>query len=127
MFEGLIPSFLITFREALEAALIVAIIVTYLKKVGKATLSRYAYLGSGAAIILSLVLGFLVQTLYGGLSKVAAELFEGVASLTAVAVRPAENRRKGRSRSRAGCRSSCRSGRDAARRPRCGSSTARCG
>ena len=86
MFEGLIPSFLITFREALEAALIVAIIVTYLKKVGKATLSRYAYLGSGAAIILSLVLGFLVQTLYGGLSKVAAELFEGVASLTAVAV-----------------------------------------
>ena len=80
------PSFLITFREALEAALIVAIMVSYLEKVGRSKLSRYAYLGSGAAILLSLGLGFLVQSLYGGLSDVAAQLFEGVASLTAVAV-----------------------------------------
>jgi len=86
MFEGLFPSFLITFREALEAALIVAIIVSYLEKVGKSKLSRYAYLGSGTAILLSLVLGFLVQSLYGGLNEVAAQLFEGFASLTAVAV-----------------------------------------
>ncbi len=86
MFEALFPSLLITFREALEAALIVAIIVSYLGKVGKSKLSRYAYLGSGAAIILSLVLGFLVQSLYGGLSEVAAQLFEGIASITAVAI-----------------------------------------
>jgi high-affinity iron transporter len=86
MFEGLFPSFLITFREALEAALIVAIIVSYLQKVGKSKLSRYAYLGSGAAIILSLAIGILVQSLYGGLSEVVAQLFEGIASLTAVAV-----------------------------------------
>jgi len=86
MFEGLFPSFLITFREALEAALIVAIIVSYLQKVGKSKLSRYAYLGSGAAILLSLAIGILVQSLYGGLSEVVAQLFEGIASLTAVAV-----------------------------------------
>ena len=86
MFEGVFPSLLITFREALEAALIVAIIVSYLQKVGKSSLSRYAYLGSGAAILLSLALGYLVQSLYGGLSDVAAQLFEGIASLTAVAV-----------------------------------------
>jgi high-affinity iron transporter len=86
MFEGLFPSLMITFREALEAALIVAIIVSYLGKVGKSKLSRYAYLGSGAAIILSLILGFLVQSMYGGLSEIAAKLFEGIASLTAVAV-----------------------------------------
>jgi high-affinity iron transporter len=86
MFEGLIPSLLITFREALEAALIIAIMVTYLKKVGKGDLTRYAYLGSGAAIVLSLVLGVAIQMVYGGMSKVTAELFEGVASLTAVVV-----------------------------------------
>jgi high-affinity iron transporter len=86
MFEGLLPSLLITFREALEAALIVAIMVTYLKKVGKGELTRYAYLGSGAAVVISLVLGVAIQLIYGGMSKVAAELFEGVASLTAVVV-----------------------------------------
>jgi high-affinity iron transporter len=86
MFEGFLPSFLITFREALEAALIVAIIVSYLQKVGKSKLSRYAYLGSGAAILLSIIIGILVQSLYGGLSDVVAQLFEGIASLTAVAV-----------------------------------------
>jgi high-affinity iron transporter len=86
MFEGLLPSLLITFREALEAALIVAIMVTYLKKVGKGELARYAYLGSGAAVVLSLVLGVAIQLVYGGMSKVTAELFEGIASLTAVAV-----------------------------------------
>jgi len=86
MFEGLIPSLLITFREALEAALIVAIMVTYLKKVGKGELTRYAYLGSGAAVAISLVLGVAIQMVYGGMSKVTAELFEGIASLTAVAV-----------------------------------------
>ncbi len=86
MFEGLIPSLLITFREALEAALIVAIMVTYLKKVGKGELTRYAYLGSGAAVAISLVLGVAIQMVYGGMSKVTAALFEGIASLTAVAV-----------------------------------------
>ena len=86
MFEGLIPSLLITFREALEAALIVAIMVTYLKKVGKGELTRYAYLGSGAAVVISLVLGVAIQMAYGGMSEVTTQLFEGVASLTAVAV-----------------------------------------
>lgn len=86
MLEALFPSFLITFREALEAALIVAIMVSYLGKVGKGELSSYAYVGTGAAILVSLVLGVGVQVVYGGLDEVTAELFEGFASLTAVAV-----------------------------------------
>lgn len=86
MLEALFPSFLITFREALEAALIVAIMVSYLRKVGKGELSRYAYVGTGAAILVSLVLGIGVQMAYGGLDEVTAELFEGFASLAAVAV-----------------------------------------
>jgi len=86
MYETTFPSFLITFREALEAALIVTIMVTYLRKIGKEDLNKYSYLGAGAAIVVSLVAGVILQVFYGGLGKVASELFEGVASLTAVAV-----------------------------------------
>jgi len=86
MYEELIPSFLITFREALEAALIVTIMVTYLRKMGNQALVRYAYLGAGGATLLSVLLGGVIQTVYGGLDKVAGEIFEGIASLSAVAV-----------------------------------------
>ena len=86
MYENLFPSFLITFREALEAALIVTIMVTYLKKIGKDDLNRYSYMGAGAAVVVSLLVGIVLQVFYGGLGKVASEMFEGVASLTAVAV-----------------------------------------
>jgi high-affinity iron transporter len=86
MYETTLPSFLITFREALEAALIVTIMMTYLRKIGKEDLNKYSYLGTGAAILLSLIVGIILQVFYGGLGKVASELFEGIASLTAVAV-----------------------------------------
>jgi len=86
MFEGFYPSLLITFREALEAALIIAIMVSYLTKVGKGSLKRYAYIGTVAAIIVSFALGSVIQIVYGGLDEVTAELFEGGASLTAVVV-----------------------------------------
>lgn len=86
MYETLFPSLLITFREALEAALIVTIMVTYLKKIGKQELNKYSYLGAGAAILTSLLVGVALQTFYGGLSKVGEQIFEGVASLTAVTV-----------------------------------------
>ena len=86
MYETLFPSFLITFREALEAALIVTIMVTYLRKIGKEDLNKYSYLGAGVAIVASLIVGIVLQVFYGGLGKVAGELFEGIASLTAVVV-----------------------------------------
>jgi high-affinity iron transporter len=86
MYETLFPSLLITFREALEAALIVTIMVTYLNKIGKKELTKYSYIGAGAALIVSLLIGIALQTLYGGLGETAGQLFEGVASLTAVAV-----------------------------------------
>lgn len=86
MYEALLPSLLITFREALEAALIVTITVTYLKKIGKQELNKYSYLGAVSAIIVSLLLGVGLQAFYGGLGEVAGQVFEGVASLTAVAV-----------------------------------------
>lgn len=82
----MITSFLITFREALEAALIVTIIIAYLNKIGKREYSRYLYLGTGLAVLASLIVGWGVIVLYGSLSKDAERIFEGVASITATIV-----------------------------------------
>jgi high-affinity iron transporter len=82
----LIASFLISFRESLEAALIVSIIIAYLGKIGRNDLKRYLYLGTGLAIIVSMILGWGVITFYGNLSKNAERIFEGFASITATIV-----------------------------------------
>ena len=81
-----IAAFLIVFREALEAALIIAIIVAYLTKTNRQEAKRYAWLGSGAAIVLSLVIGIVVFLVFGKLEGVVSQLFEGIASLLATAV-----------------------------------------
>jgi len=86
MAASLFPSFLLTFREALEAALIVAIVASYIKKIGKHGLDKYLYQGAGAAIGASVLIGLAILTVSGGLSGVTAEIFEGVASLTATVV-----------------------------------------
>ena len=86
MYEGLFPSFLIAFRESLEAALIIVIMAVYLRKIRKANLNRYLYLGTGVAIAASVILGAIVQAVYGGLTGIAGEIFEGTASLLATVV-----------------------------------------
>lgn len=77
---------ILTAREALEAALIVGIIAAYLKKAGRPDLMRYIYAGVLGAVITSIGLGVGILLLYGGLSGSLAELFEGVASVTAAVV-----------------------------------------
>ncbi len=82
----MVASLLITFREALEAALIIGIIAAYLAKVNRGDLNRYLYLGAGGAVLLSVLLGWLFMAIYGGLSGRAEEIFEGLAALAAAAV-----------------------------------------
>lgn len=82
----MLASFVITFREALEAALIIGIIAAYLAKIGKRELNRYLYIGTSAAVVASVVTGWAFMALYGELKGEVKGIFEGVASLTAVAV-----------------------------------------
>ena len=77
---------LITFREALEAALIVGILAAYLKKIGREDLNRYLLTGVFAAVIASIVVGGGAAYVYGGLSGVSEKLFEGSASILATVV-----------------------------------------
>jgi high-affinity iron transporter len=81
-----ISSFVITFREALEAALIVSILFVYLGKIGRKDLNKYLYLGVGLAILTSMLLGWIVLAFYGGLPQGMDKIFEGAASITATIV-----------------------------------------
>jgi len=82
----LIGQFLLAFREALEAALITAIILAYLARTKRRPLIRYAWYGVYLAVAASFVLGIFIWFVYGSLSGSAKALFEGVAALFAVLV-----------------------------------------
>ncbi len=82
----MLTSFIITFREALEAALIVGIIAAYLTKIGRKDLNKYLWYGTIAAIVASIMSGIAFMAVYGGLTGNNEKIFEGVATLTAAAV-----------------------------------------
>ncbi len=82
----MLASFLITFREALEAALIIGIIAAYVAKIGRKDLNRYIYAGIVGALIASIGAALVFKLVYGELKGTAEELFEGAAALTAAVV-----------------------------------------
>src|SRR3990172_10299266 len=57
----MVSSLVITLREGMEIALVLGIILTYLQRTGRATLNRYVYWGLGLALLVSLVLGIVLQ------------------------------------------------------------------
>jgi high-affinity iron transporter len=79
-------AFLITLREGLEVALILSIILAYLNAIGRRDRHGAVWAGAGAAAAVSAVAGGVIFAIAGGLSHTAAETFEGVAGLLAVAV-----------------------------------------
>lgn len=82
----MLASFLITFREALEAALIIGIIAAYISKIRRKDLNRYLYAGVAGAVLASVGVAFIFKIIYGELQGTAEQLFEGSAALTAAAV-----------------------------------------
>ncbi|NJE07747.1 ferrous iron transporter [Thermococcus sp. M39] len=79
-----VGAFLITFREALEAAIIVAIIIAYLKRTKREEQIKSVWAGLGLSILVSFAFGVTILKIYGGLEE--KELFEGLASYLAVIV-----------------------------------------
>jgi high-affinity iron transporter len=77
----MIPSFIITFRETLEAALIVGIVLSYLARTRQTKYNNVVYVGIGSAIFASIIGALLFNTLAGGFSGRAEELFEGIVML----------------------------------------------
>ena len=58
----MLASFLITFREVLEAALIVGIIAAYVTKIGRKDLYRYMNMGIIGAVIASMGVALILKS-----------------------------------------------------------------
>ena len=79
-------AFIVTLREGLEAALIVSIILAYLRQLGRSDRSPLVWWGTAGAVAVSVVAGAIIFAVAGEFEGKAEEVFEGLVSLTAVAV-----------------------------------------
>jgi high-affinity iron transporter len=79
----IIASFVIIFREALEAALIVGIVSAYLTKIHHSYAKRYLYAGAVTAVTASVILAWMLRAIVGNLAEPYRSIFEGATALTA--------------------------------------------
>lgn len=77
-------SFVVAFREGMEAFLIVGILLTYLTKLRQTVYLKHVLGGTGAAIVASLLTALGLWRVAGGFSGRAEEIFEGTIMLIAV-------------------------------------------
>lgn len=92
-FSAALPTFVITLREGVEAALVVGIVLACLKKAKQSQLNSWVYAGVGVGIAASALVGVLfswvIQTLGAANPKytpVVEPLLEGVFSVVAIAM-----------------------------------------
>lgn len=79
-------SFVIALREGIEAALIVSILLAYLKQIGRTDRTKLVWWGTGAAIALSAIAGTVIFTVGAEFEGAAEQIFEGLVTLSAVGV-----------------------------------------
>jgi high-affinity iron transporter len=82
----MLASFLITLREGLEAALIVGIVLSVLRKLGQTDKKRPVWLGVIAAVLVSIAAGWLLNLLGIAFEGRGEEIFEGFAMILAAGV-----------------------------------------
>ena len=82
----MLPSYLLSLREGLEAALIIGIVLGALKKLNRPDQNRAVWAGVLAASTLSLLVGFTLNRLGAALSGRAEVIFEGLTMLLASGV-----------------------------------------
>jgi high-affinity iron transporter len=77
----MLQSFIILFRETLEVALIIGIVLGYLARSGQRDYRRSVFLGLAAGVAASILGAVVFQILAGGFSGRAEEIFEGITML----------------------------------------------
>jgi high-affinity iron transporter len=77
----MIPSFIISFREVLEAALVVGIILSYLVKTKQTKHNKVVFYGVISGILASIIGAILFTNIAGGFTGRAEKIFEGVTML----------------------------------------------
>lgn len=82
----MISSFIIIFRETLEAALVIGILLSYLKVTGQSKYNPIIYLSTAAGIIMSIIGAYIFTAIAGGFEGRAEEIFEGFVMLIGAAL-----------------------------------------
>ena len=82
----MIAALVLAFREGLEAALILGIVLSVLRRVGRRDQERMVWFGAGLAALLSLAAGVGLYALGISFEGRAEEIFEGMAMLFAAGV-----------------------------------------
>ena len=86
-FVDMLVPLLITFRETLEAAIVVGVVLTFLVKTDQRFFNTYVWRGVGAGILASVFLAVVLETFFGGFTGRTEMLFEGILMLvTAVSI-----------------------------------------
>ena len=80
----MLASLLITFRETLEAALVVGIVLTFLTKTNQSLFKKYVWQGTGIGIGMAIIVAILLETLFRGFQGRAEQIFEGILMFTTV-------------------------------------------
>lgn len=90
-FSSALPTFIITLREGVEAALVVGIVLAYLKKAKQSHLNTWVYGGIAGGLVVSAIVGLLFGLLLQALGSsnqkytpVFEPLLEGVFSVAAI-------------------------------------------
>ncbi|MBI4084815.1 MAG: FTR1 family protein [Candidatus Levybacteria bacterium] len=69
---------LITFRETLEVALVVGILLTFFTKTRQTQFNKYVWYGVTGGVGLSILLAFVLYITFGGFEGKTEEIFEGI-------------------------------------------------
>ena len=77
----MLGEFLIAFRETLEAALIVGIVLTFLYKTGQTRYNKTVWLGILLGVLASIAGAFIFSMLFGEFEGTAEQLFESITML----------------------------------------------
>ncbi len=81
----MLSNYLIGLREGLEAALVVSILLVYLTRTDRAAMRRWVFFGVGSAIVASILVALILETISQELSATAEPAFSGFVSFSAVA------------------------------------------
>ncbi len=92
-FSAALPIFAITLREGVEAALVVGIVMAYLKKADRGSLNPWVYGGIGTGIVASLIVGIVLNWLIKQVENTEpmqaafyGQLLQGSLGVTAIAM-----------------------------------------
>ncbi len=82
----MLPTFLLSLREGLEAALIIGIVLGAISKIHRKDLAPSVWLGALSAIIVSILTAVILTTFGMSLEEEAEQIFEGITMLIAAGI-----------------------------------------